>query len=143
MDEDIVAGLRGDEAVALVGVEPFHGSNRHVLIPPSTVLEVSTHAGPTLAPPAGDKLDPRGAGQTLNTCRAHNRGTANGWHNRGAGHAEQKATAMPGSCLCGSHWGWRAKLQGQLVNVHACVAGAGPARSPRATSTGPRALRRG
>ena len=49
---------------------------------------------------------------------------------------------MPGSCLCGSHWGWRAKLQGQLVNVHACVAGAGPARSPRSTSTVPRSLRR-
>src|SRR5829696_10207307 len=39
MHEHVFAGLRGDEAVALVGVEPFHGSNRHVLVPPSTVSE--------------------------------------------------------------------------------------------------------
>src|SRR4029453_9859735 len=71
MHEDIFAGLRGDEAVALVGVEPFHGSNRHVLIPPPPVLEASTHAGPTLAPTAGDKLDLRVARQNPNPCRAH------------------------------------------------------------------------
>src|SRR5215216_3153975 len=44
MHEHVFAGLRGDEAVALVGVEPFHGSNRHVLVPPSIVSEVSTNA---------------------------------------------------------------------------------------------------
>src|SRR6266540_2375940 len=38
MHEDVLAGLLRDEAVALVGVEPLHGSNRHVLVPPSTVL---------------------------------------------------------------------------------------------------------
>jgi hypothetical protein len=65
MHEDVFAGLGGDEAVALVGVEPFHGSNRHVLVPPSTVLEVSTNADPTLAPAARDKLDLRVARQNV------------------------------------------------------------------------------
>src|SRR6266511_232690 len=40
MHEDVLAGLGGDEAVALLGVEPLHGSNRHELVPPSTVSEV-------------------------------------------------------------------------------------------------------
>src|ERR671924_701511 len=44
--EDVLAGLGGDEAVALVGVEPLHGSNSHVLVPPSMVLEVSVTPGP-------------------------------------------------------------------------------------------------
>ena len=65
MHEDVFAGLRGDEAVALVGVEPFHGSNSHLLVPPSTVSEVSTNAGPTLAPTARDKLDLRVAKQNV------------------------------------------------------------------------------
>jgi anti-sigma regulatory factor (Ser/Thr protein kinase) len=36
--EDVLAGLRLDEAVALVGVEPLHGSNSHgcLSLPPST-----------------------------------------------------------------------------------------------------------
>src|SRR5215213_2865414 len=42
MHEDVFAGLRGDEAIALVGVEPFYGSNSNVLIPSLRVLEVST-----------------------------------------------------------------------------------------------------
>src|SRR4029453_9849794 len=37
MHEDVLAGLRGDEAKALLGVEPLHGSNRHILVlPPSS-----------------------------------------------------------------------------------------------------------
>ena len=32
--EDVLAGLGGDKAVALLGVEPLHGSNSHVLVPP-------------------------------------------------------------------------------------------------------------
>jgi hypothetical protein len=63
--EDVFAGLGGDEAVALVGVEPFHGSNSHGLVPPSIVLEVSTNAGPTLVPTARDKLDLRVARQNV------------------------------------------------------------------------------
>src|SRR4029453_5363169 len=55
MHEQIFAGFRGDEAVALVGVEPFHGSNRHVLVPPSIVSEVSTNTDATLTPTARDK----------------------------------------------------------------------------------------
>jgi hypothetical protein len=65
MHEDVFAGFRGDEAVALLGVEPFHGSNGHVLVPPSIVSEVSTNAGPTLAPTARDKLDLRVARQNV------------------------------------------------------------------------------
>src|SRR5215218_2422853 len=84
MHEDVLAGLRGDEAVALVGVEPFHGSNRHVLVPPSTVLEVSTDAGPTLTPTARDKLDLRVARQTLNLCRAHTNGSLLSWGRLGS-----------------------------------------------------------
>src|SRR5829696_8058168 len=45
MHEDVFAGLGGDEAEALVGVEPLHGSNSHVLVPPSIVLEVSITPG--------------------------------------------------------------------------------------------------
>ena len=63
MHEDIHAGLSGDEAVALLGVEPLHGSNRQGLVPPSMVLEVSTNAGPDRAAAARDKLDLRVAKQ--------------------------------------------------------------------------------
>src|SRR5215218_8923516 len=45
MHEDVHAGFGGDEAVALLVVEPLHGSNSHVLVPPSIVLEVSINAG--------------------------------------------------------------------------------------------------
>src|SRR4029453_12145968 len=65
MHEDIFAGLRGDEAIALLGVEPLHGSNRHVPVPPSTVLEVSTNAGPTLAPVARGQARPAVARQNV------------------------------------------------------------------------------
>src|SRR6266511_84567 len=34
MHEDVRAGLGRNEAIALVGVEPLHGSNRHELVPP-------------------------------------------------------------------------------------------------------------
>jgi hypothetical protein len=64
MHEDVFAGLRGDEAKALLGVEPLHGSNSHLLVPPSGILEVSTNAGPALAPTARDKLDLLVARQT-------------------------------------------------------------------------------
>src|SRR5215208_2414460 len=74
MHEDVLAGLRGDEAVALLGVEPFHGSNRHVVVPPSTVLEVSTDACPTLAPAARGQARPAGSRQNVNLCRAHTSG---------------------------------------------------------------------
>src|SRR4029453_16657712 len=90
MHEDIFAGLRGDEAVALVGVEPFHGSNRHVLIPPSTVLEVSTHAGSMLAPAAGDKLDPGLRGRPRTSTGRTIAAAATACHNRASGHAEQQ-----------------------------------------------------
>jgi len=33
-----LAGLGGDKAVPLVGVEPLHGSNGHVLVLPSIML---------------------------------------------------------------------------------------------------------
>src|SRR5918994_1103117 len=74
MHEDVFAGLRGDEAKALLGVEPLHGSNSHVLVPPSIVLEVSTNADATLAPTARDKLDLQVAKQNVNLCRAHGSG---------------------------------------------------------------------
>jgi hypothetical protein len=44
MHEDVFAGLWRDEAKALLSVEPLHGSNRHVLVPPSIIPEVSTNA---------------------------------------------------------------------------------------------------
>ena len=69
MHEDVLAGLLRDEALTLLGVEPLHGSNRHVLVPPSIVLEVSTNADPTLAPTARDKLDLRVARQNVHLCR--------------------------------------------------------------------------
>src|SRR5215213_8243804 len=74
MHEEVFAGLGGDEAVALVGVEPFHGSNSHVLVPPSIVLEVSTNADATLAPTARDKLDLQTAKQNVNLCQLHGSG---------------------------------------------------------------------
>src|ERR671912_2642489 len=74
MHEHVVAGLGGDEAVSLVGVEPFHGSNRHVLVPPSIILGGSTHVDATLTPTARDKLDLRVARQNGNLCRAHGDG---------------------------------------------------------------------
>jgi hypothetical protein len=46
MDEDVVAGLGLDEAVALVGVEPLDGSNGHAVVPPSVVSEVSVTPTP-------------------------------------------------------------------------------------------------
>src|SRR5215203_4904450 len=49
MHEDVLARLRGDKAKALLGVEPFHGSNRHVLVPPSVISEVSINARPATA----------------------------------------------------------------------------------------------
>src|SRR5215212_4441899 len=76
MHEDVFAGLRGDEAKALLGVEPLHGSSSHVLVPPSIVLEVSTNAGPTLVPTARDKLDLRVAKENVNLCRATVAGAA-------------------------------------------------------------------
>src|SRR4029453_2596973 len=74
MHEDIFAGLRGDEAIALLGVEPLHGSNRHVPVPPSTVLEVSTNAVPTLAPGARGQARPAVARQNVHLYRAHTSG---------------------------------------------------------------------
>src|SRR5215218_4854282 len=59
MHEDVDAGFGGDEAVALLVVEPLHGSNSHVLVPPSIVLEVSISAGTVWA---GGKGQARPAG---------------------------------------------------------------------------------
>src|SRR5215217_5447753 len=73
MHEEVFAGLGGDEAKALVGVEPFHGSNRHVLVPRHR-LGGSTHVDATLTPTARDKLDLRVARQNVNLCRAHGNG---------------------------------------------------------------------
>src|SRR5215213_9495540 len=74
MHEHVFAGLGGDEAVALVGVEPLHGSNRHVLVPPSTVSEDRPTPTRTLTPTARDKLNPQVAKQNVNLCRAHGDG---------------------------------------------------------------------
>src|SRR5215203_4584757 len=49
MHEDVLAGLWRDKAKALLAVEPFHGSNRHVLVPPSIISEVSINARPATA----------------------------------------------------------------------------------------------
>jgi hypothetical protein len=70
MHEHVLAGLRGDKAVALVGVEPLHGSNSHVLVPPSIVSEVSTNADANTGSAARDKLDLRVAKQNVNLCQA-------------------------------------------------------------------------
>src|SRR4029453_18361286 len=59
MHEDVLAGLRGDKAKALLGVEPLHGSNRHVLVPPSVISEVSINARDRSHSPLG-----RGAAPT-------------------------------------------------------------------------------
>src|SRR6266545_7497088 len=72
--EDVLAGLLRDEAVALLGVEPLHGSNRHVLVPPSTVLEVSTNAGPDLGTGGKGQARPAGCEANVNLCRAHHNG---------------------------------------------------------------------
>src|SRR5215207_10416596 len=74
MHEHVLARLRGDEAKALLGVEPFHGSNRHLLVPPSTVLEVSPTPALRRRRWQGNKLDLRVARQNVNLCRAHNNG---------------------------------------------------------------------
>src|SRR5919107_487957 len=74
MHEDVLAGLRGDKAVPLVGVEPLHGSNSHVLVPPSIVSEVSTNADATLTPTARDKLNLQVAKQNVNLCPVHGSG---------------------------------------------------------------------
>src|SRR5215213_6983387 len=74
MHEHVFAGLGGDEAVALVGVEPLHGSNRHVLVPPSTVSEDRPTPTRTLTPTARDKLNPQVAKQNVNLCLAHGDG---------------------------------------------------------------------
>src|SRR5215213_4649645 len=74
MHEDVFAGLGGDEAVALVGVEPFHGSNRHAACPSLHRLGGSTHVDVTLTPTARGKLDLRVARQNVNLWRAHGDG---------------------------------------------------------------------
>ena len=53
---------------------------------PSIVLEVSTNAGPYLAPAARDKLDLRVARQSVNLFQATVAATA---RHRASGHAEQ------------------------------------------------------
>src|SRR4029453_11289692 len=55
--EDVLAGLGGDEAKALVGVEPLHGSNSHELVPPSTSRRYQSRRPDRAA--ARDKLDLR------------------------------------------------------------------------------------
>src|SRR5215218_1787050 len=74
MHEHVVAGLGGDEAEALVGVEPFHGSNRHVLVPPSIVSEVSTHADANANADGEGQARPAGCETNVNLCRAHGDG---------------------------------------------------------------------
>src|SRR5829696_2682675 len=74
MHEDVLAGLGGDEAVALVGVEPLHGANRHVLVPPSIVSEDRPTPTRTLTPTARDKLDLQVAKQNVNLCQLYGRG---------------------------------------------------------------------
>src|SRR5919107_2481427 len=92
MHEDVLAGLGGDEAVALVGVEPLHGSNSHVLVPPSTMLEVSITPGPWW-PGGKGQARPAVAKQNVNLCQPTVAGAATvrhhtahpstpGWHAR-------------------------------------------------------------
>jgi hypothetical protein len=59
MDEDVVAGLGLDEAIALVGVEPLDGSNSHGVVPPSINLEVSITS-------RNDGTDGKGTSSTVN-----------------------------------------------------------------------------
>src|SRR5215218_5372837 len=96
MHEEVFAGLGGDEAKALVGVEPFHGSNRHVLVPRHR-LGGSTHVDVTLTPTARDKLDLRVAGQNVNLCRAHGDGTAIVRHHRAHGRRCPRSRGCPPS----------------------------------------------
>src|SRR5829696_2145503 len=74
MHEHVFAGLRGDEAKALLGVEPFYGSNRHVLVPPSIVSEVSTHADVNSNADGKGQAQPAVAKQNVNLCLAHGSG---------------------------------------------------------------------
>src|SRR5215211_6750961 len=123
MHEDVLAGLRGDEAVALLGVEPFHGSNRHVLVPPPP----SWRYRPT---PADAGAGGKGTSSTcglsnLHLCQAHPNGYGHFLSQPGVRAMPPSTTmAVPASCLRGSQCGrWRAKLQAsndRLVNVYAC-----------------------
>src|SRR5215203_4394597 len=87
MHEDVFAGLGGDEAVALVGVEPFHGSNRHGRVPSPIVLGGIGQRRTYLAPAATDKLALRVAKQNVNLWQATVAATA---CHRASGHAEQQ-----------------------------------------------------
>src|SRR4029453_16528196 len=60
--EHVVAVLGLDEAVALVGVEPLDGPNRHAACPPSGTLEAST-----TPPPRGRGGRPTGCGRPSST----------------------------------------------------------------------------
>src|SRR5215216_7036291 len=46
VDEHVVAGLGFDEAVALVGVEPLDGSNRHAACPPPSARRYRSTPAP-------------------------------------------------------------------------------------------------
>src|SRR5215212_8261383 len=70
MHEDVFAGLRGDEAVALVGVEPFHGSNGHGRVPSLHRLGGIDQRRTYLAAAARDKLDLGVARQNVNLWQA-------------------------------------------------------------------------
>jgi hypothetical protein len=59
VDEDVVAGLGLNEAIAPIGVEPLHGSNSHGVVPPSINLEVSIT-------PRQDGTDGKGTSSTVN-----------------------------------------------------------------------------
>src|SRR5215211_3184534 len=85
MHEDVFAGLGGDEAVALVCVEPFHGSNRHERVPSLHRLGGIDQRRTYLAPTARDKLDLRVAKQSVNLWQATVAATA---CHRASGHAE-------------------------------------------------------
>jgi hypothetical protein len=77
MHEDVFAGLRGDKAKALLGVEPFHGSNSHVLVPPSMVLEVSIYAGANAGVDGKGQARPASLrSKNVNLCRATVAGAA-------------------------------------------------------------------
>src|SRR5215208_8463431 len=73
MHEEVFAGFRGDEAVVLVRVEPLHGSNSHVLVPPSIILEVSTTPGPWW-PGGKGQARPAGCEAKREPLRAHRSG---------------------------------------------------------------------
>src|SRR5215216_1049199 len=87
MHEDVFAGLGGDEAVALVGVEPFHGSNRHGRLPSLHRLGGIDQRRTYLAPTARDKLALRVAKQSVNLWQATVAATAG---HRASGHAERQ-----------------------------------------------------